>query len=184
MNRRRLAITLAVVATLVASVPAAAAEASLQSVKAATARFHSISQAAAAGYSLAGEPCVAGPGGAAMGIHAVNHSLASDLSIDPAKPEILLYLPKIDGDFELVGVEYFAIALANGEGGPGPWFGENPPASGWFNAAPSVLGQTLEGPMPGHNPDMPWHYDLHVWVWDDNPAGTFAAFNPSLACPD
>lgn len=182
MSRRPLVVTLAVAALLVLSVPVAAA-ASLQSAKAAAARFNSITQAAAAGYSLAGEPCVAGPGGAAMGIHAVNHGLASDLDIDAANPEILLYLPKNDGQYELVGVEYFSAALANSAGGPIPWFGAEAPAAGWFNPAPTVLGQTLEGPMPGHNPDMPWHYDLHVWLWADNPAGIFAAFNPALTCP-
>ncbi len=183
MNRRPLAFTLAVAATLALAVPAAAAT-SLQSVKAATARFNSVARAGAAGYSLAGEPCVAGPGGAAMGIHAVNHDLASDLDIDALQPEILLYLPKTDGQLELVGVEYFSVALANSEAGPIPWFAADPPAAGWFNPAPSVLGQTFDGPMPGHDPNMPWHYDLHVWLWADNPAGTFAPFNPDLACPD
>ena len=27
------------------------------------------------------------------------------------------------------------------------------------------------------------HYDLHVWLWKTNPAGTFAATNPALKCP-
>jgi hypothetical protein len=30
---------------------------------------------------------------------------------------------------------------------------------------------------------MPVHYDLHVWLWEDNPSGLFAMFNPSLSCP-
>ena len=181
MNRR-LIVTLSVAATLLAGAPVAAA-ATLQSITAATARYHSITQASAAGYSLAGEPCVTGPGGAAMGIHAVNYALAADLSIDPGNPEILLYIPTSNGGLQLVGVEYFAAALANSESGPIPWFGADPPASGWFNPAPSVLGQTFDGPMPGHNPQMPWHYDLHVWLWDENPSGTFAMFNSSLVCP-
>lgn len=182
MNRRRLAMTLALAATLAVSGPAAAA-AGWQGVKAATARFHSLTQALSAGYSMAGEPCVAAPPGT-MGIHAVNHTLAADLSINPKQPEILLYVPTSAGRFELVGVEYFAVALANSPDGPVPWFDSDPPAAGWFNAAPSVLGQTFDGPMPGHNPSMPWHYDLHVWLWADNPAGTFAMFNPELACSD
>jgi hypothetical protein len=37
--------------------------------------------------------------------------------------------------------------------------------------------------MPGHNPTMPIHYDLHLWFWADNPAGFFAPFNPNLSCP-
>lgn len=154
-----------------------------QAVKAVSAKFNSFDQAQRAGYSIAGEPCVAAPPGA-MGIHAVNGPLAGDLVIDPLEPEILLYLPRGDGTLELVGVEYFSLALANSEAGPVPWFGEAPPAAGWFNPAPSVLGRTFDGPMPGHNPSMPWHYDLHVWLWADNPAGTFAMFNPSESCPE
>jgi hypothetical protein len=36
--------------------------------------------------------------------------------------------------------------------------------------------------MPGHNPTMPVHYDLHVWIWKANPSGLFAPFNPALSC--
>ena len=153
-----------------------------QAVKAVTARYSSFEQAQQAGYSAAGEPCVAAPPGA-MGIHAVNQTLAGDLAIDALEPEILLYLPDEAGKLKLVGLEYFSIALANSGSGPIPWFGAEPPESGWFNPAPSVLGQTFDGPMPGHNRAMPWHYDLHVWLWAANPAGTYAMFNPALACP-
>ena len=36
--------------------------------------------------------------------------------------------------------------------------------------------------MLGHNPTMPIHYDLHVWVVDNNPSGTFAQWNPDFHC--
>jgi hypothetical protein len=163
-------------ATLVGS--AGAADDPWQAVKAATARYHSFEQAVADGYSVAGEPCVAEPGLGAMGIHAVNRALAGDLTIDPLRPEILLYLPDRNGNLKLVGVEYFSVALAP----TGPWFGSEPPAGGFVNSAPSALGHTFDGPMPGHNPSMPWHYDLHVWLWADNPSGMFAPFNPALSC--
>jgi hypothetical protein len=29
---------------------------------------------------------------------------------------------------------------------------------------------------------MPEHYDLHAWVWQANPAGMFAAWNPTVSC--
>jgi hypothetical protein len=153
-----------------------------QAVKAVSARFNSFEQAQKAGYSIAGEPCVAAPPGA-MGIHAVNRDLAGDLAIDALQPEILLYLPKEDGSLRLIGLEYFSVALANSDTGPVPWFADAPPPNGWFNPAPTVFGRTFDGPMPGHNPSMPWHYDLHVWLWASNPSGTFAMFNPSLSCP-
>lgn len=153
-----------------------------QDVKAATAPYHSLAQAVAAGYSIDGEPCVVSPDGG-MGIHAVNRSLAGDLTIDPLRPEILLYEPDADGALKLVGVEYFEVALANSDEGPIPWFGANEPDAGWFNPAPSVLGQKFDGPMPGHNPFMPWHYDQHIWLWTDSPAGMFAIWNPAVSCP-
>jgi hypothetical protein len=169
-------------AMLVFAAPAGAASGPWQAVKAATARYHSLGQATAAGYSAQGEPCVASPAGT-MGIHAVNGTLASDLVIDALRPEIMLYLPDASGELGLVAVEYFEVALANSGSGPIPWFGASPPAAGFFNPAPSVVGHTFDGPMPGHNPSMPWHYDLHVWLWTDNPDGQFAPFNPAIACP-
>ena len=171
----------------------------LQAVKAATARYHSFDQAKQAGYSIEGEPCVSAPPPpgltGAMGIHAVNQTLALDATVDALRPDILLYLPDQNGNLELIGVEYFMVALANTPDGPRPWFGlpndpsdpsrnqMAPPPDGFATPPPSVLGHTFDGPMPGHNPSMPWHYDLHMWLWADNPAGEFAPFNPSLTCP-
>lgn len=159
----------------------------LQAVKDATARYHSLTQATRNGYSMEGEPCVSAPPvpglTGAMGIHAVNPDLVQDPTIDPLRPEVLVYLPRANGRLKLVAVEYFAVALANTATGPQPWFGEAPPPGGFVGSPPEVLGRQLDGPMPGHNPAMPWHYDLHLWVWAHNPAGMFAPFNPALTCP-
>lgn len=184
---RRLIATLAttsLVATFGASAVFAKAgplPGELQAVRATVARYHDVNHALRDGYTLAGESCVASPAGT-MGIHAVNFSLTGDLSIDPLRPEILLYAPRGDG-FELIGVEYWQIALANTESGPAPWFHPtDPPPLGFFNPAPTIFGRTFDGPMAGHNPEMPWHYDIHVWLFEANPAGQFAQFNPRLSC--
>lgn len=153
----------------------------LRAVRAAVARYHSYDQALAAGYSAAGEPCVSSPAGT-MGFHAVNPAFLQSGAIDPLQPPILLYVPRDDGSLKLVAVEYFAVALANTENGPAPWFAAEAPPLGFFNAAPSLFGQTFDGPMAGHNPTMPWHYDLHAWVVEENPSGVFAQFNPALSC--
>lgn len=29
---------------------------------------------------------------------------------------------------------------------------------------------------------QPPHFDLHVWLWQANPAGIFAIFNPNVSC--
>ncbi len=46
------------------------------------------------------------------------------------------------------------------------------------------MGHPFEGPMPGHEPGMPVHYDLHAWVFTDNPSGNLAAWNPKITCSD
>jgi hypothetical protein len=43
-------------------------------------------------------------------------------------------------------------------------------------------GKTFDGPMQGHSPIQPWHYDLHVWLSVTNPSGIFAPYNPAIHC--
>ena len=159
----------------------------LAAVRRATAKYHDVDKAIADGYlSPVGGHCEESPEGG-MGIHSANLALVQDLAIDPEKPEVLLYLPTGGGNFRLIGVEYFqTLLLRNTEtGAVAPWFSPEPWPAHYqvVNAAPSVLGQVFDGPMPGHNPGMPWHYDLHVWAWAPNPAGTFSMWNPSISCP-
>jgi hypothetical protein len=156
----------------IALAPAAAGgqsplERNLQAARTATARYHSFAQAEKDGYTIAGEPCVVSPAGT-MGIHAVNPALMADDAINPLQPEILLYVRDKHGHLRLVGVEYFK-----------PDADQNLATAG---DQPSLFGVPFDGPMPGHNPTMPIHYDLHVWLWAENPSGVFAPFNPSLTC--
>jgi hypothetical protein len=158
----------------------------LQEVRQAVARYHSPEQALRAGYVFQeGEPCVTSPpdvsldgSSGTMGVHAPNPALLGSPAIDPLRPELLLYVPKANGELEFVGVEYWAIALTS----TGPWFGQSPPPGGFVTSPPSLFGQTFQGPMPGHTPEMPWHYDLHAWVAEANPAGVLAMFNPAISC--
>lgn len=173
-------LSFAMAGSALASPGVSSAGAALAEIRAATARFHDVANALAAGY-IPVSPCEERPGVGGMGVHYVNPALASNLAIDAFAPELLLYAPSGDGP-RLVGVEYFSVALANTDSGPRPWFGTQAPPLGFFNPAPTVLGQTFNGPMPGHGPSMPWHYDLHVWVWQANPAGTFTPWNPTISC--
>jgi hypothetical protein len=133
--------------------------AALVRAKQATARFHDYNVALASGYSPTG-PCVALPTGEAMGFHHTKFSLV-DLNTDETEPEVLIYLPDDDGVMQLVGLEYVV-----------PFIGSNP--------APTLFaGQVFEGPNQIPFPS----YALHVWVWRNNPWGTFADFNPKLRCP-
>ena len=143
----------------------------LQAAKAASARYHSFRQALKQGYTVAGEPCVPPVGlpSPAMGIHARNEALMAHSAIDPLRPELLLYIPDKHGKLRLVGVEY--------------WKADADQDLATSGDRPSLFGQPFDGPMLGHNPTMPIHYDLHVWFWETNPSGLFAQVNPNLACP-
>ena len=127
----------------------------LETARQATDKYRDASVAIADGY-VATENCVSSPEGA-MGFHYVNPELARDPSLDVGKPEILLYIPTEEG-VKLAGVEY-----SFGIGGPGDPIPDRPPP------APVMFGQTFNGPMEGHGPDGPPHYDLHLWVWEENP---------------
>jgi hypothetical protein len=170
---RRIIIGLTVVVIAVAAAAGTVAAkagplpADLQAVRAAVARYHDYATAAADGYSLVGEPCVSSPDGT-MGFHASNQGIIRSGVMDPLRPPVLLYAPRQDGTLKLVAVEYFKPDADQDLATDGD--------------RPSLFGQGFQGPMPGHNPAMPIHYDLHVWVVENNPSGLFAQFNPSLSC--
>lgn len=134
----------------------------LTAVRTATAQFRDVDVATAQGY-VPVSPCEQLPGAGGMGIHYLHPGLAADGEVIPTRPEILLYEPTEDG-LALVGVEYFVTEDA---------------AAG---RTPSVLGRSFEGPMDGHGPGMPRHYDLHLWVWEQNPNGVSATWNPAVTC--
>ena len=170
-SRRVIAIGIIVVlaggvGTLLAPVAGSTPRDDLRAAKSATARFHSPRQADAAGFVQA-SPCVGTPEGA-EGIHYDNAALMADDAIEVTEPEILLYVPDAHGKLRLVGVEYWK-ADADGD----------PDTTG---DRPSLFGQPFDGPMPGHHPGMPLHYDLHVWLWDSNPSGMFVRVNTDLTC--
>jgi hypothetical protein len=138
----------------------------LQAVRAATAKYSDVSVALADGY-IPVSGCEASPAGT-MGIHYLNPRLAAP-GVDPLHPEVLLYLPNGKGSVKLVGVEYFQADADQDKS--------------TSSDRPSLFGQGFQGPMDGHNPQMPIHYDLHVWVHEANPAGVFAQWNPAISCP-
>lgn len=109
--------------------------------------------------------CTESPAGA-MGVHFLNPARAM-APVDPTKPAVLLYLPTPTG-YELMGAEWFQ-ADADQD-------------LSTDNDRPSLWGRPFDGPMPGHDPAMPIHYDLHVWLFTANPAGVFAPWNPSVHC--
>jgi hypothetical protein len=141
----------------------------LRRARAATRKFRNVAAARAAGYAATGE-CVQDPKYGGMGIHYANPDLVADGKLDITKPEILVYQPMPSGKLRLGAIEYFA---ADGDQD----LATDPDR-------PSLFGLPFDGPMLGHEPGMPIHYDLHVWLYRHNPAGRFAMWNPRVHCPD
>ncbi|HVF39773.1 MAG TPA: hypothetical protein VM939_07725 [Gemmatimonadaceae bacterium] len=148
--------------------------ADLEAAKAALSKYKDPILAVKDGY-LSTVACIDFPKGAkdgpieyppgAMGIHFVNMGNIGP-NLDPAKPQVLIY-EQVGDKLVLAAAEWFVPAAAAGA------------------TPPSIFGQTLAGPMDGHEPIMPAslrHYDLHVWLWKDNPRGVFTSTNAALKC--
>ena len=99
----------------------------------------------------------------AMGIHFVNLLVTGPL--DPKRPNILIYEP-VGGKLELVAAEWLVPLAAAKE-------------------RPVLFGHPFDGPMEGHEPLIPRdfaHYDLHAWLFKDNPLGMYSPTNPNVSC--
>jgi len=100
----------------------------------------------------------------AMGIHFVNLTIRG--TPDPMKPNILIYEP-VGKELQLVAVEWLV------------------PLTAKTSKRPSLFGKPFDGPMEGHEPLIPKqyvHYDLHAWLFKDNPLGMFTPTNPNASC--
>ena len=100
----------------------------------------------------------------AMGVHFVNLTIRG--TPDPMKPNILIYEP-VGKDLRLVAVEWLV------------------PLTAKTRKRPSLFGKPFDGPMEGHEPLIPKqyvHYDLHAWLFKDNPLGMFTPTNPNVSC--
>jgi hypothetical protein len=133
----------------------------------ATKQFRDPAAAVAAGY-LPTDHCTFDPEQGGMGYHYVDLAAVMDPAVDPAPPDILVYVPTQDGGRTLGAAEWIGIDpdqdVATGEG------------------RPDLFGHPFDGPMLGHEPGMPVHFDLHVWLYKHNPAGMLTPFNPAVRC--
>ena len=168
-------------------------EPTLAEVRKLTERFRDIDTALAEGYvrdpfdlcdtaEMMGRPAAQG----AMGVHYFRPDLlgvteppsprvnGNGIHTDFRKPSILIYEPQADGSLELVAVENLVFIKA-------------------WEAAGNKEPPTYQGKSFDRMADDPAtavdeahmfepHYDLHVWLYRDNPRGTFAQFNPNVSC--
>lgn len=131
-------------------------------------------------------PCEQRPGLGAMGHHFVRPDLlgmtapvngrmnGTGTYTDTDPPAILLYVPDEHGELQLAGIEMLVFAAA--------WDAENshPPMYrgreyNYMADNPDTLQDEAHGFMP--------HYDLHIWLFEHNPSGLYAQWNPDLSCP-
>ena len=144
----------------------------LATARAATAGFHRVGAAEAAGYGefrdAAGIACIDMPGLGAMGIHYVNGALVGDAILDVARPEALVYEPGRFGQRRLVALEYLVFKdVWEAAGNTSP---------------PSLFGTTFDFTGTPNRYGIPAFYALHAWIWKANPAGTFMPWNPRVSC--
>lgn len=134
-------------------------------IKQATAKYHNLDAALADGYEILFD-CTVNPNnpGEAMGQHYINFGLKDDI-VELDKPEVLMYEPQANGTMKLVGAEYVIFAE--------DWTKSEPP---------EFLGQEMHYKTSvGVHPAGPF-YEVHAWVWKDNPNGVFADWNPDVSC--
>lgn len=135
----------------------------LAEVRAATARYHRIPVAEDAGWLLRSglEHCFQHPELGAMGYHYINVDLLMDAGLDPAAPEALVYAPGPNGEERLAAVEWIVPYDLAPRDGP----------------APTVMDHPL------HRNDAIGVWVLHAWIFEHNPSGMFADWNPRVTCP-
>lgn len=197
MNRRSVFPVVAL--ALIAGNPAGAqsptparADANLAAVKAAAERFRDVSVALAEGYirdpmntcetaDMMGLPAELG----AMGIHYFRPDLLQITGVEPRvngtgthtdflQPSVLLYEPQEDGSLVLVGVENVVFEAAWRAVG-----NQEPPSFNGVSYDYMINDPTTEVDE-AHGFEA--HFDLHVWVFRENPNGVFEPFNPGVTC--
>jgi hypothetical protein len=169
------------------------AQPDLAAVRAATARFQDVRQALAEGYMRdPGNMCItSGMMGqsaksGAMGIHFFRPDLlgitappnprvyGDGTHTDFRKPAILIYEPQADGSLQLVAVENLVFRWAWAQAGH-----SKPPS---FHGVSYELMEDDPRTKADEAHMFEPHYDLHLWVFRDNPNGQFAPFNPNVSC--
>ena len=186
-------IALALAAAATSPAAASPVEPTLEQVKAAAEKYRDVKVALAEGYipdpsgmcetaDMMGQPAKLG----AMGVHYFRPDLlgisgppnprvdGNGTYTDFNKPAILLYEPQADGSMQLTGVENLVFEKA--------WKAAGHDAPPTFHGVP--FDRMADDPATkideAHN-FMP-HFDRHVWVFRDNPSGTFAQYNPNVTC--
>ena len=146
--------------------PKNSANALIKIVRESTERFKDVSVAEAEGYALQ-FGCVSGPDSGAMGLHYVNGNLVNQGTLDPTKPQIVIYEATPQGGLRLIGADFLVLADAWDKKNQGP---------------PELMGQLFHYFEFPNRFGLPAFYTLHVWAWKENPNGAFVNWHPKVSC--
>jgi hypothetical protein len=146
--------------------PSNSANALIKIVRQSTERFKDVSVAEAEGYALQ-FGCVSGPDSGAMGLHYVNGTLVNQGTLDPTKPQIVIYEATPNGGLRLIGADFLLLADAWDKKNQGP---------------PELMGQLFHYFEFPNRFGLPAFYTLHVWAWKENPNGAFVNWHPKVSC--
>jgi hypothetical protein len=180
--KRRAALTLLTAAALALTATTGASAASQNSpgkhtsgiaaLRQVTKPYKNLQRAENAGYELftdaKGIACIDMPKMGGMGVHFVKSALVGNPSERIRHPEALVYRIDKNGMLRLAAVEYVVLAKA--------WRAKHP------HTAPRLFGHKFMFTQAGNRYGLPAYYSLHAWAWYQNPAGTFAPFNPRVTC--
>lgn len=171
---------------MLSDVSQAASAQSLSALRRLTASLHDTLAAKAAGYNLlvvppltATDGCISDANMGGMGYHYTRGNNLGDDAIDLLDPEFIVYAPKngpiVEGAprTRLAALEYFLPFTDT-------WRAPTDPK---FVKAPTLH----DFPSTSDLPDVAFvsttrfgGWMLHIWLWEDNPAGMFANFNTSV----
>jgi hypothetical protein len=164
----------------------------LEAIRVATEKYRDVEVALADGYmrdpmdmcvtaEMEGNPRQLGE----MGIHFFRPDLLGITEVEPRvagvgthedfrQPGVLVYEPQPDGSLELVAVENLIFDAGwseRGADGPPEFMGMQ-----YHRLVNNPLTDVDEA--HGFEP----HYELHLWLYRENPRGPFTPFNPDVTC--
>lgn len=173
-----------IAASVSADVPRTQPDQALQELARQLEPFKSVAYARSQGY-IQGSACEAHPTLGAMGHHYVSPRLlgltapvngrvngtGTYTGVEP--PAILLYIPDGQGELKLAGIELLVFAEA--------WHAQNKQPPKYRGREYNYMADNPATPQDEAHGFMP-HYDLHIWLYEHNPSGLYAQWNPALRC--
>lgn len=175
--------------TAIAEVPRTQPDQALQQLARQLEPFRNVNYALSKGYRPGNPHCESSPAGA-MGVHYVRGDL---LGLPPGPPvqgqrvngtgtytgtnppAILLYFDdaSVAGGKRLAGIELLVFAEA--------WHAANKQPPKYRGREYNYMADDPTTTRDEAHNFAP-HYDLHIWLFDHNPSGLYAQWNPALSC--